>query len=187
MGPVPCLCPPTPEGTTRHPDGDTVTFKERLDFRTAATIQHAVSAFRLARGDDEVAVEEVLATLTEAYLRYGIASWTLVDKEGKPIPVTPSNVETYLLVDIATAAVLGDEADSAFSEAILLPLLRRASSSSPDMQTPESTSPPTGSQPSTPTPLKPSLITTSQTVVTETTSDLPDGDSSSSPRSESVA
>jgi hypothetical protein len=176
---IDCICPPL-AGETRHPEGDTVTLRPVLDFRTAATIQHAVSVLRLE--EQEPNVEEVLARLTEAYVRYGVESWTIVDADGKAVPVTPSNVEAILFADLTAAMIVGEEADELYSGAILLPLLKRASTFSPDTQTTDETSQPTGSQetPAEPTPLRPSSTSTTQTDDTVTTSSLPDGDSRSS-------
>jgi len=179
MASIDCICPPL-AGETRHPEGDTVTLRPKLDFRTAATIQHSVSVLRLE--EQEPAVEEVLARLTEAYVRYGVESWTIVDAEGKPVPVTPSNVEAVLFADLTAAMVVGEEADEMYSGAILLPLLKRASTSSPGTPTTDETSLPTGSQetPAEPTPLRPSSTSTTQTDDTGPTSYSPDGDSKSS-------
>jgi hypothetical protein len=188
MATIDCLCPPNAEGQARHPDGDTVTLKERLDFRSAATIQHAVSAFNLGKADGEdSSIEEVLGVLTEAYIRYGVESWTLVDAKGQPIPVTPTSVSTYLLSDITAASVVGDEADGLYSAVVLLPLVKRASNSSQPTPTPEPTSVPTGSPTKRPTPLKPSSTTTSPTDDTAMTSESPGGDSNSSQNSASAA
>jgi len=183
---VDCLCPPS-GGAPRHPDGDTITLREKLDFRTAATIQHAISVLRLEEREPQV--EEVLARLTEAYVRYGIASWSLVDEAGAPIPVSPQAVDAYLFSNLTAAMIVGDEADERFSGAILLPLLQRASTSSPATPTTDETSPPTGSpeSPAPPTPLRPSSTTTTPTDGTATTSRRRAGASRSSPSSASVA
>lgn len=185
---VDCLCPRT-GAEVRHPDGDDITLYERLPFRRVATIQHTITSLRLESGDEDVPTEEILAALTEGYLRWGIESWTLLDAKGQPIPVTASTVTEYLLPNIEAASVVGDIADQQFSGVVLFPLLKRASTSSQGTSTPVETSPPTGSSesPAEPTPLRPSSTTTTQTDDTETTSSSPGGDSSSSPRSASVA
>jgi hypothetical protein len=186
MANIDCVCPPL-AGETRHPDGDVVTLRPTLDFRTAATIQHAVSVLRLEEQDPTV--EEILARLTEAYVKYGVVSWTIVDASGEPVPVTPTTVETVLFANIAAAMVVGEEADELYSGTILLPLLKRASNSSAATPTPDSTSQPTGS-PETPTestPSKPSSITTIRTAGTAETSESPESDFNSSRSSESVA
>ena len=179
MTKIDCICPPL-AGETRHPDGDTVTLRPKLDFVTAATIQHTISVVRLE--DRQVDIEEILGRLTQAYVKYGVESWTIVDADGKPVPVNPGTVEDVLFADITASMMVGDEADELYSGAILLPLLKRASMSSPDTLTPDETSPPTSSQgnPEPPTPLRPSSTGTTQTDDTETTSSSPDGVSSSS-------
>lgn len=184
-----CLCPPTAAGEARHPDGDSITLFERLPFRRVATIQHTITSLRMNAGDGDVEVEEILAALTEGYLKWGIEAWTLVNENGEPMAITAATVERYLLVDLEAASVVGDIADERFSGVVLFPLLKRASSSSPATPTPGSTSAPTGSpeSPAEPTPLRPSSTTPIPTDDTGTTSSSPDGDSSSSPRSESVA
>lgn len=185
---VECLCPLTPGGEVRHPTGDNIELKVPLDFRSAATMQHSINVLRLTRGDDvQLPIEEILGVLTESYLRFGIRSWTLVDPAGKPIPVTPTTVDMYLMPNLTAAALVGDEADAVFSEVILLPLVKRASTSSPDTPTTDSTSAPTGSPIEAPTPLRPSSTSTIPTDDIDTTSPSPDGDSSSSRSSESVA
>ncbi len=179
MTKIDCICPPQ-AGETRHPEGDTVTLRPKLDFVTAATIQHTISVVRLE--DRQVDIEEVLGRLTQAYVKYGVQSWTVVDAEGKPVPVNPGTVEDVLFPNLTAAMIVGDEADELYSGAILLPLLQRASTSSPDTSMPDETSPPTSSQenPEPPTPLRRSSTGTTQTDGTETTSSSPDGDSSSS-------
>lgn len=191
MATIECICPPV-DGGQRHPEGDVVTFKVPMDYPTAAKVQHAISVLRMERDPDEqgeIETEEFLAKLTEAYMRFGIVEWTLVDAAGKAIPVTPANVERYLFSDITAAMVVGDEADGLYSRAILAPLLKRASNSSPATLTPDSTSQPTGSQPTPdePMPSKPSSTSTTPTDDTETTSESPGIGSSSSPSLVSVA
>jgi hypothetical protein len=182
-----CLCPPLREGGVRHPKGDSVLLKDPLDFRTAATIQHAISVLRLE--EREPHAEEILARLTEAYVRYGITAWTLLDPDGKPIPVTPATVDQFVLSNIPAASVIGDEADEMYSRTILLPLVKRASASSPSTPTPDETSATTSSpeNPEPPTPLRRSSTTTTPTDDTVRTSPRRGGGSKSSRSSESVA
>ncbi len=191
MTAIDCICPPGPGGEVRHAAGDTVTLRETLDFRTASTIQHAISVLRMDRAgdDEETTSEEILARLTEAYIKYGVVAWTVEDAAGAPVPVNPTNVERILLADITAAMIVGEDADELYSGAILRPLLQRASMSSADTPTPDSMSAPTGSADMTapPTPLRPSSTTTTPTDDTGTTSSSLGGDYSSSPTSESVA
>ena len=179
---IPCICPP--DGS-RHPDGDEVTLRPKLDYRHVAAIENSVAMLRIERGnDDMVDIDEVMGLFDEGYLRYGVVAWTLEGPDG-PIPATPKNVERYLLPNITACMLVGQEAQEAYQGDLLVPLAVRASRSSADTPTTDSTSPPTGSseeETDPPTPLKPSSITTIQTDDTATTGTSPDGDSRSSPR-----
>jgi hypothetical protein len=176
MSTIACVCPPTEAGETRHPDGDTVTLRERLDLRGALTARNTV---RLMDGDRDAAA--VLAALTEAYLLVGVESWSLVDAKGEPIPVTPAAIREHLLSRPEAAILLADEADERYSGTVLLPLLDRVLKSSPPTPTNGSTYPPTASPTKRPKPSKPSSTITSQTAATSVTSASPGGASSSLP------
>lgn len=179
---VGCLCPP--DGT-RHPEGDTVTLYDPLPFTKAIVMQKAVGIMVSDSGDPEA--EEILAALTEAYVMYGIESWSLLDEKGKPLPVSRAAIEGRLLVRLDDAMTVADAADTLYAPVVLRPLLKRGSMPSQPTLTDGSTSPQTGSPDVPPTPLKRSSTTTTRTVATETTSGSPDGDSSSSPNSASAA
>jgi hypothetical protein len=182
MATVPCLCPPD---QTRHPDGDTVTLRQKLDFVTATTMQKAVGL--LVNDEPGVPSERLLAVLAEQYVLYGVETWTVRDAKGKPVPVTPAAVREYLLSNLEAAMTVADEADSLYAKVVLTPLLRKASSSSPPTQTSDSTSQPTGSPPEPMRRSRRSSTSTSQTDATATTSSSRDGDSSSSRNSASAA
>jgi hypothetical protein len=63
---VACLCPARADGTPRHPNGDEIQLRERLDFKAATTVRNAVG---LARAEDpDLPAAEILATLTEHYI-----------------------------------------------------------------------------------------------------------------------
>jgi hypothetical protein len=164
---VNCLCPPN-GAEVRHPAGDTITLKEKLDFRTALTMRKSIVMLRA--GNEEVTNEEILATLDESYLRYGIESWSLVDAKGKPLPVKTSTIESVLLADIDAAMTVAEEANELYSAVVLLPLLKGALSSSRPTPTDDSTSVTNGSSPEPPKPSKRSSTTTSRTGTTERTS-----------------
>lgn len=124
-----CLCPGTP-----HPDGDSVELNAELDLKAGFGVVTA-----LAEEGDGSAVER----LGRAYLKAGIVSWTFVEEGGAPVPVTPENIDrlrwsggTYLLADRAA---------DLYGEAILSPLVRRVSASSPNGRSAGSTSPTRGS------------------------------------------
>lgn len=182
---IACPCPPR-DGQTRHPNDDTVTLRERLDFRSVTAIRQAVAL--IEKEDSPLYAAEILATLTEGYVLYGIESWTLTDEKGKPLPVSKAAIRERVLSDVVTASMVGDAADEQYGEQVLLPLLARASSSSPASPTVTSMSPPTPSGPSRrPKRSRPSSTTTSPTAATVATSTSLDGVSSYSQSSESAA
>jgi hypothetical protein len=175
---IPCICAGD-HGT------DTITLKDPLDYRSASTMQKAIVL--LKSEDEDASSASVLAVLGEAYLLYGIASWSLVDLKGKPIPVTPENVQRHLLTHVDAAMSVESEADEKFSKVVLLPLLKRGSSSSPPTRTTDSTSRTTGLPDISPTSSSPSSTTTTQTGGTVTTTKRRGGGSSSSQNSVSAA
>jgi hypothetical protein len=180
-----CPCPPKADGGARHPDGDTVTLKETLDFRSVTAIRTNISML-----EDGSNIADIMATLTEGYLIYGIASWTLVDEKNKPVPVTRAAITDILLADIGSAAIVGDAADEVFGEKVLLPLLNRAGTSSPPTPMEPTSVRPPASTPSSVRPprrSKPSSISTIPTDDTETTSSSLAGVSNSSQSSASAA
>jgi hypothetical protein len=179
---IPCLCPPK-DGEPRHPE-DTVTLRDKLGFRGVTTIRWAVAL--LKENDADASVADVLAVLTENYVMAGVEAWTIVDDKGKPVEVTPAALRDILLDDPIASQIVADAADDLYL-AVMLPLLNRASMSSPPSRKTRSTSAGTGSSRKRPRPSKPSSISTIPTVVTETTSSSLDGDSRSSPNSVTAA
>jgi hypothetical protein len=185
---IKCICPER-GGELRHPDGDTVTLRDKLDFHSATTIRKALT---LVENDDpRTRPAEILAVLSEFYVLYGVTSWTLVDDKGKPLPVSHAAIRE-LLFESPDIDTIIDAADDLYNAAILLPLLVRASTSSPPKPTPKpdeasSTSAPKDSTPKRPKPSKLSSTSTTQTVVTEATSLSLVGVSNGSLSSESAA
>lgn len=178
-----CPCPLNDTGTP-HPDGDTVTLRDRLDHRDVRTIRQAMS---LINGDDEaVLTAQRLATCVEFYMLLGVASWTFVDEKGKPVPVSHKAIRERLFEaeDVESVSVI---AEGRYNPVVLLPLVLGASRSSPPTPTDESTSAPTESPMNHPKPSKPSSTTTTRTDGTVTTMPLPAGGSSSSLKSVSAA
>ena len=173
---VQCLCPPNAAGEARHPGGDTITLRDRLDFRAAATARNAIV---LAKTDDpEVSSAEILAILTETYLLAGVEAWTLVDEKGKPIEVTKAAIRERLLPATDQAMEVGNAADGLYAAAVMLPLLRMAANSSQPMPTIASTSPTKPSSQDRPKPSRRSSTTTTPTAATATISPLRAGVSS---------
>ena len=184
---IACRCVGAPH------EQDTITLRETLSPRDASAISKDIGVVRLE--DPDATVGDILATLTEGYILRGIESWSLVDEDGKPLPVTKANIRDRILSDLEATMNVGDVADELYAEAVMLPLLRQASSSSRPTQTensadtPEadSTSAPTDSGTTLPTPSTPSSTFTTPTADTGMTYGSPAGDSSFSPTSASAA
>jgi hypothetical protein len=176
-----CVCPPRADGAARHPNGDRVTLRDRLDFRAATTIRKAVA---LAGEDGPADAAEILAIMTEWYCLLGIDSWTLADRAGKAIPVSRAAIREHFLDNpsaYAQTTELADAADALYMETVLLPLLAAASTSSPPTPTAPSTSVTTPSSPKPRKPSRPSSTTSTPTAAIARTSSSLDGASSSSP------
>lgn len=176
---IECVCEGAP-----HPN-DSVTLRERLDFRTVRAMRNEVRL--LKSRDEEASTAEILATLTETYLLMGIESWSVVDAKGKPLLVSRASITERLFdANQEQAEIVGDAADELYNRVVLLPLVSQASSSSPPTPTNGSTS----VTKRTPKPQKrsrPSSISITRTGVTGTTSTSLVGVSSYSQNSESAA
>jgi hypothetical protein len=178
---IECICPPKADGSPRHPAGDTVTLRERLDFRAALTARNTM--ILLKTEDPDAGTAEILAALTETYLLVGIESWSVVDAKGKPVEPTKAAIREVLLSRPDIAMTVGNAADDLYSAAVLLPLVAMAQTFSPPTPTNESTSAPRMASEKRPRQSKPSSITPFPTDVTVTTSSSPVGVSSSSQNS----
>lgn len=174
MSRIECVCPPLPDGSERHPEGDTITLRGALDFRGATAVRNIIGL----REDGDTQVD-VLASITEAYLLYGIESWSVVNVEGKPVELTRDAIRARLAIHPLRFMPLGDEAHELYSEAVVLPLLQPVSTSSPDSRTGPSTSRTNGSSMSHPTPSRRSSTSTIPTDDTGPTTGPRAGDSSS--------
>ena len=150
---IACVCPGTPH------ERDTVNLREVMDFVHGKALRYRVQLLEDAERADAALV---LATLTEGYLLYGIESWTLVDADGKPLPVSAETIRLALL-SRPEADEVSDRADELYAEAVMLPLLRRAQNSSPPTPIDESTSATTGSEPPRPQLLRQSSTSTTPT------------------------
>ncbi len=188
-----CVCPPKADGTPRH-DHDTVNLKDHLSFADGRAVRNALAINANTSGRVDFA--EVLATLSERFVRYGIESWTIVDEKNKPVDVSQEAIERFIFSDYDVGSAVADEADGRYQDAVLRDLIQRASESLPSSSITASTSAGrsgtktarSSSRSSTPRkPSSPSSITSIPTGVTETTSNSLDGDSSMSPRSTSAA
>ena len=178
MATVECLCPPKPTGEVRHPDGDTVTLRERLDFRGVLAARNAIA---LLKGEDpDVSSAEILATLTETYLLLGVRSWTVVDAKSKPVEVSNVTIREYLFANDEAAIAVADEADALYRDRIIAPLVRAAQPSSPPTPIRGSMSRTTGHSSTNPKPSKRSSTSTTPTDAIEMTASSRAGGSSSS-------
>jgi hypothetical protein len=178
---IPCACPT--DGQTRHPDGDTVTLMEPLDFRTRQAIRRQIVWVK--ETTDGFTSGEVFATLDEMFLLLCITGWTLLGPNDKgkigPLPPSRENIaERFMGDDDRFAMPILRKANEMYQDVILLPLLAGASTSSPGTPTDGSTSPKNGTTPRR-KPSKRSSISTIPMVVTGPTQGSLDGGSNSSP------
>jgi len=173
---IECVCPPK-AGETRHPDGDTVTLRPKLDFRSALTARNTIVV--LKSEDPDATTADILAALTETYLIVGIESWSLTDERGKALPVSRVAIRDLMDRHPEAAMIIGDEADELYSEAVIAPLVARAQNSSPPTPINASTSATNGSSPKPRKPSRPSSTFTTPTAGTERMSASPAGGSSS--------
>lgn len=164
MNPVPigCICPGKPH------EGDTVTLKDPLPFASAMTIRQTLGRVQRDSVDrgEAITVDEYTAILSELYLLYGIAAWTLTDAEGKPVAVTKASVTGLLLADLEAASEVADVADDLYTKKVILPLLPGASISLPGSLTDGSTSATNGTGTTPPKPSRPSSTSTIPTADT---------------------
>ena len=175
MATIECVCPPK-AGETRHPQGDTVTLRAKLDFRSALTARNTVVVLKAE--DPDASTADILAALTEVYLLVGIESWSLSDERGKAVPVSRVAIRALMDDHPEAAMTIGDEADEMYSEAVIAPLVARAQTSSPLTPMAASTSATNGSSPKRPKRSRPSSISTTPTDGIERMSASPAGGSS---------
>jgi hypothetical protein len=123
---VPCPCPGTP-----HAEGDTVSLYPRLGLHAGVIAQRKIIAALERKADDD----EVVATLMEVFCRGGVAEWTVIDEEGKAVPVTPDSIELYLIGNYAAGRMVAEKADSLYSGALIDPLLKQVEVLSPPTPT----------------------------------------------------
>lgn len=178
---IPCTCPPKANGEPRH-EHDTVTFRDRLDFRAGMVVRKAITV--LKNDDPDAGAAEILAAMSEHYMLEGIESWSLVDARGKPVEADKRAIRTFLSEheDIVFEELV-DSADALYYEQVLAPLVRKALASSPPSPTEPSTSPPTGSEEKHQKPSRQSSTTTTRTADITPITRSRDGGSSTSRKS----
>ena len=135
---VACPCPGLP-----HPDGDTVFLLPKLGLFGGALAQRKIIEAINNKADRD----EIMAALTEAYVRYGVAAWSFVDADGKPLELNPENIKSTLLDDFSRGSLVADKADDLYIESLLSPLRPAASKSSPPTPIGDSTPPKRRSSP----------------------------------------
>jgi hypothetical protein len=167
---LPCPCPNTP-----HPDGDTVELRDKLGLAAGVELQRDV---REALGTSE---GHIVGLLVEGYVRHGVCAWTFTDELGKPVEVTPENIQKWVLDDFTLATPIAEKADELYENAVLGPLVREAASLLPTTPTESSTSPTDSGSDESQTPSQPSLTSTTPMDGTVVTLSWPDGGSKSSP------
>ncbi len=185
---IPCPCPPKADGAARH-DEDTVTLRAVIDFPTAVLLQKSVQAKLIeagTKGQLSASTADILALMTQVYVRNCIEAWTLVDEKGKAIEVTPQAIVEHLESNIDSAMSVADAADEAYAEVVLPLVMRVLNSLRPTPIVEPTSAKPSGSSKH-PKPSKPSSTASIPTVVTGPIIKSRDGDSSTLPSSASAA
>lgn len=166
-----CLCPGSP-----HADGDFVYLRPKLGLSAGIALQRLIVEANQQQGVDAA---EMTGKLAEAYLLHGVAEWTLLDANGKLIPVTNETVAYQILSDFSRSEAAADKADDLYMGPVLAPLVNRALASSQTTPTKGSTSPIPAGGSKRPKRSKRSSIASSPTAFTEEITSVPDGVSSS--------
>lgn len=155
-----CLCAGTP-----HTEGDTVYLRQKLGLAAGIEVQQAA----LDANKAGASPNQITGILSESFLAHGIVSWTLVDEDGTPTPVTPETIADRILSDFAIASPLADRADTLYSGPVLDPLLNPAPASSNGSSTARSTSRTQRRGKAVRKPSRPSSTSTTSTAVTAMT------------------
>jgi len=108
-----CPCEGTP-----HPDGDVVYLYPELS-APAGIRARSFFASAMTGSLEQVEVEERIA---ELWLSTGVASWTFVFDDGRPIPVTPENIVRALPYGKG-GRLVADKADDLYVASVTAPLL----------------------------------------------------------------
>lgn len=168
---VECPCPGKPH------DADTVFLRPTLGLQAGVAVQSLL--INAHNAEDRLTEAELTGVLAEGYLLHGVASWTFVDDKGHTIPVTRDTIRTQLLDRFDLGEPVANKADDLYAQALFLPLVKRASASSPVSPTAKSTSARNGSTRKHQKRSKRSSTSTSTTAATAEISVSPDGGSNS--------
>jgi hypothetical protein len=116
--------PSSPPNVVALPSGHSVTLHPEVTLPLGIA---CISAIKGALHEGQPAVE---AALAEAYLRFGIASWTFRDVNGDPVPVTAESIARMLPFNGGGLEV-AEAADALYGEAVTRPLVQRSRLLSP--------------------------------------------------------
>ena len=177
MAVIPCVCPPKADGEPRHPNGDKVNLRPKLDFKDGLWLRQSI--IRVKQNDAESDEAEMLAVLTEASLLAGIESWTLTDAKGKPVDVDRTAIRAFMNDHQMEATAVGDEAIALYYDTVIGPLVAAAQTSSQPTPITASISPMNGPSRQARRQSKRSSTTTTPTADTERMSASPGGGYSS--------
>ena len=125
-----CPCPGTP-----HPDGDTVTLRDKPSLRMGTQALGWASS-QAQNGKPSA------GDITELFVREGVIDWTFVLEDGSFRPIDDENM-TWLLDDYTVAYPIAEAASAIYTDIIFAPLLEAAKTprkSSPTSRTSASTS-----------------------------------------------
>jgi len=133
--------------TVTLPDGNWVRLAPHLSLTAGAGVMAAI------RGAESTNAE-VEAAIAAAFLRQGIIAWSMVDADGKPLPITNANIDARL--DWVTAHDVAEKCNELYAADLFRPFLPKIAKSSLPGPKDASTSLPTESGATLPTPSKPS-------------------------------
>ena len=106
---VTCPCPGTP-----HPDGDTVTLKDKPGLHLGAT----VLGWANRQGEANI---PTIGDIMETYLREGVVDWTFTLENGDHRPCDDEGLD-WLMDDYELAYPIANAAAEVYTEAIFRPL-----------------------------------------------------------------
>lgn len=126
--PVRCCCPPV-DGAVRHPDGDTIHVRTQYTYGDELALSRKSVRYQIGTHEGKPVVLPYTDGFLgeEAMLEIGVRDWTLVDGEGKPLPV---DLTTILLLPGDVGALLSEEINAAW-EASKVPLPNASGAPSP--------------------------------------------------------
>lgn len=125
-----CPCEGTP-----HEDGDIVYLRPELTPLEGVRARSIVGNWI---EDGALNTVEANVALAELWFSIGIDSWTFLDDDGKPIPVTPENIVRALPYGRG-GQLVADAADDLYTQMVITPLVAKISGLSSDGSTATST------------------------------------------------